>query len=68
MEEVKVDQVKGVVEETFYDFSFSPLQQWEVAFIYAFASTFNPQYRIAPSYHKLPDFTPAVNYLLERLP
>lgn len=63
MEEVKADEIKEVVAETVLDFSFSPLQQWEVAFIYAFACTFNPQHKIAPSYYKLPDFMPEVNIL-----
>lgn len=61
--EVEIDQAKKVVTEATYDFSFSPLQQWEVAFIYAFACTFNPQYKIAQSFYKLPDFTPGVNLI-----
>ncbi|KAG0738627.1 hypothetical protein G6F57_012698 [Rhizopus arrhizus] len=36
----------------------SSCQQWKVAFIHAFASTFNPQQTIAPSFFKLPEFTP----------
>ncbi|KAI9265790.1 hypothetical protein EDC94DRAFT_604113 [Helicostylum pulchrum] len=39
-------------------FQFSPIQQWEIAFIYAFSCTFNPQQEITPSYYKLPDFMP----------
>ncbi|KAI9356712.1 hypothetical protein BD770DRAFT_322985 [Pilaira anomala] len=46
------------IHDTTPAFQFSPLQQWEIAFIYAFSCTFNPQQEIAPSYHKLPDFTP----------
>jgi hypothetical protein len=38
----------------------SSCQQWKVAFIHAFASTFNPQQTIAPSFFKLPEFTPNV--------
>ncbi|KAI9277422.1 hypothetical protein BY458DRAFT_567688 [Sporodiniella umbellata] len=38
---------------------FSPCQQWKIAFIHAFASTFNPQQTIAPAFFKLPDFTPS---------
>lgn len=46
---------------------YSPLQQWQIAFIYAFTATFNHHQDISPSYHKLPFFTPQVNdyqYLL----
>lgn len=57
------DQTKEVVAEPVYEFSFSPLQQWEIAFVYAFACTFNPQYKIAQSFYKLPDFTPGVNFI-----
>ncbi|KAG1211688.1 hypothetical protein CU097_006720 [Rhizopus azygosporus] len=39
-------------------FGESPCQQWRIAFIYAFATTFNSQQSIAPSLFKLPDFTP----------
>jgi hypothetical protein len=41
-------------------FKFNSFQQWEIAFIYAFACTFNPQQEIAPSFYKLPEFTPQV--------
>ncbi|KAI8091042.1 uncharacterized protein B0P05DRAFT_528499 [Gilbertella persicaria] len=37
---------------------FTPFQQWEIAFIYSFACTFNKQHDIAPNFFKLPDFTP----------
>ncbi|KAI7901107.1 uncharacterized protein BX663DRAFT_514933 [Cokeromyces recurvatus] len=39
-------------------YEFTPFQQWEMAFIYAFASTFNPQKEIEPSFYPLPEFTP----------
>lgn len=56
--------VENTTETSIYDttpaLQFSPLQQWEIAFIYAFSCTFNPQQEIVPSYHKLPDFTPEV--------
>lgn len=48
-------------------FQFSPIQQWEIAFIYAFSCTFNPQQEIAPNYYKLPDFMPEVNIYNELL-
>jgi hypothetical protein len=43
-------------------YKYSPLQQWQIAFIYAFTATFNNHQDISPSYHKLPFFTPQVNY------
>jgi hypothetical protein len=43
-------------------FEFKPFQQWEIAFVYAFSCIFNSQQQeIAPSFYKLPDFTPQVN-------
>ncbi|KAK4509945.1 uncharacterized protein ATC70_008095 [Mucor velutinosus] len=39
-------------------YSFSSLQQWQVAFIYAFSATFNPHQEVSPQYYKLPSFTP----------
>ncbi|KAI8883064.1 hypothetical protein K501DRAFT_185375 [Backusella circina FSU 941] len=39
-------------------FVLSPFQQWEIAFIYAFITTFNPQAVINPSFYKLPNLTP----------
>ncbi|KAI9476455.1 MAG: hypothetical protein EXX96DRAFT_577232 [Benjaminiella poitrasii] len=39
-------------------FDFTPFQQWEIAFIYAFASTFNLQREIEPSFYPLPELTP----------
>lgn len=42
-------------------FEFTPYQQWEIAFIYAFAVTFNPHQEIAPSFYRLPEFSPKVS-------
>lgn len=42
-------------------YEFSAFQQWEIAFIYAFAVTFNPHQEIAPSFYRLPEFTPKVS-------
>ncbi|KAL9555076.1 hypothetical protein MBANPS3_002529 [Mucor bainieri] len=39
-------------------YSFSSLQQWQIAFIYAFSTTFNPHQEVSPQYYKLPSFTP----------
>ncbi|KAF1796076.1 hypothetical protein FB192DRAFT_1293265 [Mucor lusitanicus] len=39
-------------------YTFSALQQWQIAFIYAFAATFNPHQEVSPQYYKLPYFTP----------
>lgn len=52
-----VDKVTAPVETT-PSFEFTPFQQWEIAFIYAFAVTFNPHQEIAPSFYRLPDFSP----------
>lgn len=40
--------------------SFSPLQQWQMAYVYAFSATFNPHQQVSPQYYKLPYFTPQV--------
>jgi hypothetical protein len=51
------------------NFVLSPFQQWEIAFIYAFITTFNPQADISPSFYKLPSLTPDVccPYLLSNI-
>lgn len=41
-------------------FEFTSYQQWQIAFIYAFAVTFNPHQEIAPSFYRLPEFSPKV--------
>jgi hypothetical protein len=43
-------------------FEFNAFQQWEIAFVYAFSCFFNSQQtEIAPSFYKLPEFTPQVD-------
>ena len=43
-----------------FSYPFNSFQQWEIAFIYAFAVTFNPHQDVAPSFYTLPSFTPNV--------
>lgn len=37
---------------------FVSIQQWQIAFIYAFICTFNPQRHLVTNYYKLPDLLP----------
>ncbi|EPB84662.1 hypothetical protein HMPREF1544_08605 [Mucor circinelloides 1006PhL] len=39
-------------------YQFSSLQQWQIAYIYAFSATFNHHQEVSPQYYKLPLFTP----------
>ncbi|CAO3657288.1 unnamed protein product [Mucor hiemalis] len=54
--------LKETVKETAVEippsFEFTSYQQWQIAFIYAFAVTFNPHQEIAPSFYRLPEFSP----------
>lgn len=42
-------------------YQFSSLQQWQIAYIYAFSATFNHHQEVSPQYYKLPLFTPQVS-------